>query len=121
MANEYLEDTFKYGPQAAALRNDPRDSIEFGGIVWERYTGKVGTIAFIDPDTAYVVPEGVPDMFITRFAPADHVDAVNTLGLPYYTSQEILRHGKGVELLSQSNPLSLNTRPAAVIRLKLKK
>lgn len=121
VANKYLEETFKYGPQAAALRGDPRDSIEFGGIVWERYTGQVGTIAFIEADTAYVVPEGVPDMFITRFAPADHVDAVNTLGLPYYTSQEILRHGKGVELLSQSNPLNLNTRPAAVIRLKLAK
>ncbi|MCQ4143212.1 major capsid protein [Vogesella sp. AC12] len=120
VANKYLEETFKYGPQAAALRGDPRDTIEFGGMVWERYTGKVGTIAFIDPDLAYVVPEGVPDMFITRFAPADHVDSVGTMGLPYYTSLELLRHGKGVDMLSQSNVLNLNTRPAAVIRLKLK-
>ncbi|MNR58211.1 hypothetical protein D3C85_1791520 [compost metagenome] len=59
-------------------------------------------------------------MFITRFAPADHVDAVGTMGLPYYTSLELLKHGKGVDMLSQSNVLNLNTRPAAVIRLKLK-
>lgn len=121
VANKALEDTFKYGPQAAALRGDPTDSIEFGGFVWERYVGKVGTQAFIAPGEAYAFADGVKDLFITRFAPADHVLAAKTKGLPFYTSIEYLDHGKGVDLLSQSNPFNICTRPQSIVKLTIKK
>lgn len=117
LANEDFEATYLNSELAAALRGEPRDAIEFGGVVFERYRGKVGNKAFVGDDEAYAIPEGVPELFITRFAPADHMDTVNTNGLPYYTSQELLKHGKGVELESQSNPLNLCTRPGAVIKL----
>ncbi|MBI3143815.1 MAG: major capsid protein [Pseudogulbenkiania sp.] len=117
LANADFEATYLNSELAAALRGEPREAIEFGGIVFERYRGKVGSTAFVGDDEAYAIPEGVPELFITRYAPADHIDTVNTNGLPYYTSQEIMPHGKGVELESQANPLNLCTRPGAVIKL----
>ena len=88
-----------------------------GGIVFERYRGNVGGVPYVPEDRAFAVPEGVPDLFITNFAPADYMETVNTNGLPYYASQELLPHNKGVDLEAQSNPLSLCTRPGAVIKL----
>lgn len=70
------------------LRNDPRGGFLFGGAFGEEYRGKVGSQAFIADDEAYLVPEGVADLFITRFAPADYMETANTLGLPKYAKQE---------------------------------
>jgi hypothetical protein len=87
----------------------------FGGIYWERYRGG-GNVKV--PDTeAYATPEGVMDLHITRFAPGDYMDTVNTLGLPFYSSAHMLDHNKGVELEAQSNPAHLSTRPKANIKL----
>ncbi|WP_047237345.1 major capsid protein [Chromobacterium subtsugae] len=118
--NKAFSDSARDAALAAALRGDPRDAVEYAGIVWERFRGKVGSVGFIGDDEAYAIPEGVPELFITRYAPADHIDTVNTNGLPYYTSQEILKHGKGVEIESQSNPINLCTNPGAVIKLTAK-
>lgn len=99
------------------LRNDPRGGFYFGGIYWEEYRGKVGGVDFVADGQAFLVPEGVPDLFVTSFAPADYMETVNTIGLPYYAKQEELRMGKGVDLESQSNPISICTRPRAVVKL----
>lgn len=99
------------------LRQDPRDAFEFGGIRWERYRGKVGSVAYVPDEEAFAAPEDVPDMFIARFAPADWMEAVNTVGLPVYAKPEMMRFDKGLELEVQSNPIILNTRPKAVIKL----
>ena len=112
-----IKDTYLNTQQAAALRGDPRESFDFGGITWERYRGKVGSNAYIGDDEAYAVPEGVSDLCITRYAPADYMETVNTDGLPYYSRQELMPFNKGVEIESQSNPLHLVTRPTAVIKL----
>lgn len=99
------------------LRNDPRGGFLFGGAFCEEYRGKVGSQAFIADDEAYLVPEGVADLFITRFAPADYMETANTLGLPKYAKQEALRMNRGIEFEAQSNPLNLCTRPGAIIKL----
>ncbi|WP_252178337.1 major capsid protein [Endozoicomonas sp. 4G] len=99
------------------LRNDPRSGFSFGGVVWRELYGKVGNTEFIDDEHAYLIPLGVPDLFITRWAPADYMETVNTLGIPYYAKQELRRMGKGVDLEAQSNPINLCTRPRAVIKL----
>ncbi|RLC08111.1 MAG: hypothetical protein DRI24_23850, partial [Deltaproteobacteria bacterium] len=102
------------------LRDDVRGGFTFGGnIVWENYRGKVGAVDFIADDHAIMVPEGVMDLNICRFAPADTMSAAGTMGLPYYAMQEILRMDKGVELAAQTNPANLCTRPDAIIRLGL--
>jgi hypothetical protein len=119
VAHKSVKETYLNSVQAAALRGDARDSFEFGGIVWERYRGKVGGVAYVPDDEARLVPEGVPDLFISAFAPADYMETVNTLGIPYYSRIETLPFGKGVAGEAQSNPLHLCTRPRALIRLKL--
>lgn len=106
---------------AGAMRNDPRENVEFGGILFERYRGKVGGMAYIGDDEAYAIPEGVPDLFLSRFAPADYMETVNTNGLPYYAKQEVMPFNKGVQIEAQSNPLHLCTRPRSVIRLTIRK
>jgi len=111
--------TYEGSQYAAALRADGRESFEFGGIVWERYRGKVGGVAFVPDDEARLVPEGVAGLCISRFAPADYMDTVNTEGLPYYSQLEMMPMRKGMAGEAQSNPLHLVTRPRAVIHLKL--
>lgn len=117
IVHKAIKETYLNSQMAAALRGDPRDAFEFGGCTFERYRGNVAGIAYIDPDEAYAVPEGVPDLFITRFAPADYMETVNTNGLPYYAKQEPKKMGKGIDIETQSNPLHLCTRPRAVIKL----
>lgn len=113
-----VTDTYKY-QQGQVLRQDRRSGFEFGGIWWEEYRGQIGATRFIEANAAYVVPEGVPDLFATIYAPADYMDTVNTDGLPYYARQEPMDMGKGVEVETQSNPLHLNTRPNATIKVTI--
>ncbi len=114
-----VRDTYLNTLQAAELRGDRRQSFEFGGIVWERYRGKHGGTPFVAADRAHVVPEGVPDLFISAFAPADYMEVVNTEGLPYYAKLERMEFDKGVKGEAQSNPLHLCTRPLTVRELTL--
>ena len=97
--------------------------ITWGGVVWEVYRGKANingtSTPFIPANTAFAFPVGVPGMFQTWFAPADYMETVNTIGLPYYTKQQPMDFDKGVNVESQSNPLNVNTRPEAVLELTL--
>ncbi|SFD67870.1 Phage major capsid protein E [Thiohalospira halophila DSM 15071] len=112
-----VESAYERWNQGEMLRNDPRNAFPFGGVQWEEYNHTVGERSYVPKGEAYLVPEGVPGMFITRFAPADYVDSVGTVGLPMYSSIERLPHGKGVDLEVQSNPISLCTRPDAVVKI----
>lgn len=114
-----VQDTFKYGAGNSELRKNQRMAFEFGDIIWEEYRGSVGGNAFIGDNDAFVYPVGVPDMFVTYFAPADYMETVNTMGLPFYMKGEEMRMGKGMEYELQSNPLHMNTRPEAVIKATL--
>ena len=99
------------------LRNDPRAGFSFAGAIWENYRGSVGGTTFIGTNDAYLVPEGVPDLFVINYAPADYVETVNTPGLPFYVKTEPRRFNTGVDIQVQSNPLALCTRPRAIIKL----
>lgn len=99
------------------LRNDPRGGFMYAGVQWEEYRGAVNGTPFIAADEAYLVPEGVPEMFIHRFAPADYMETVNTFGLPYYAKVENMDFRKGANLEAQSNPVTVCTRPRAAINL----
>lgn len=112
-----VERAYERFQEGAKLRSDNRSGFEFGGIVFEEYQGDYGGVVQVAPNEGYAFPIGVPDMFITRFAPADYIETVNTDGLPYYSKAEPMKFNKGIEMESQSNPLNLNTRPAAVVKL----
>lgn len=97
------------------LQTDNRRGFVFGGIEWIEYRG-------LDPvsiatDEAYLVPLGVPDLAKTFYAPANYMETVGTTGLPYYAKMEPMDFNKGMEGEFQSNPLSIVTRPQAIIKL----
>lgn len=113
-----VEKTYlNYAQGGVVLRSDQRKGFVYGDVTWVEYRGRVSGQDFLPADTAYMVAEGVPDLFMTKFAPADYVETVNTNGLPYYAKQWIEGPGKAVELEAQSNPISLCTRPRAIIKL----
>lgn len=109
----------KYPQGFPAFREDSRRGIEFGGIFWEEYRGQIGATRFIPANKAYVVPEGVPDLFVTYYAPAPYMDTVNTEGLPFYAKQERMDFDKGLDIETQSNPLHLCTRPDAIVEVSI--
>lgn len=113
-----VREAYQRYQDGAALRNDPRPGFPFADMIFEEVNVNIGGKPFVPAGEALAFPEGVSEMFITRFAPADYIETVKTLGLPYYSKLGKLRMDKGVELESQSNPINLNTRPRAVIRLK---
>lgn len=98
-------------------RADVREGFYFAGMFWEEYRGNVNGIDFIEAGSAYMIPEGVPDLFVMNFAPADYMETVNTMGIPMYAKQEARDMNKGINIEAQSNPLTLCTRPAAIIKL----
>lgn len=119
-----VRDTFLYHGGASVLRQDVPDTFEFAGATWERYrTGAKATAdlgaPYIANDEARVVVKGVPDLFITRFAPADYEETVNTIGLPFYMRQYKKPNGKGREIEVQMNAISLCTKPKVLRRLTL--
>lgn len=105
------------GQQGEFLRNDPRfTGFEFGGIIWEEYRGQVNGVDFFAEQECQIFPVGVPGMYRTHFAPANMMEFVNTKGMPRYGSVERLKHGRGVEVLTESDPISINTRPNATVK-----
>ncbi|MGJ8518449.1 major capsid protein [Carnimonas bestiolae] len=114
-----VAETYRY-QLAERLQGDARQQLDFGGIIWERYRGGVGGQPFIGADEAYVEPMGTLDKLLSYYAPADYMDTVNTIGLPFYSSAEPLPHNKGIDLEAQSNPFHLNAKPAATIKLVAK-
>lgn len=119
-----VRETFLGTVQAPILRAEVPDIFQFGNITWERYrTGAKATTdlgaPYIGLTDAYLCVKGVPDLYITRFAPADYEDTVNTVGLPFYAQQYAMPNNKGRHLDVQSNFISLCTRPGVLKRLTL--
>lgn len=101
------------------LREDQRGGFPFAGIQWEEYRGTVGGVDFIPDAKAILVPEGVNDMFQTYYAPADYNETVNTNGMPYYARQEPKPMNRGIDIEGQTQTISVNTQPNAVIELTI--
>jgi hypothetical protein len=109
-----VRETYKYQQGIANREGRTNVPFEYGDIVWHRYRGR-GPCA-IPAGTARFFPVGVPDLFITRYGPADYVETVNTKGLPRYAKAELMKMGKGVELEAQANALHLCTRPKVLLK-----
>ncbi len=128
VAHANVKDAYKY-QQSQALRSDLRGGFQFGDVVFEEYRGSVakpnsvggGTATFIDANCASLVPmvDQSNPIFITRFAPADYEETVNTIGLPRYAKSVPDPSGlnKYRRINTQSNLICLNLRPRAVIKL----
>lgn len=116
VAHPSVKETYLNQAQAAELRTAVPDAIDIGGITFRRYRGKVGATAMIEDGACYVVPTGVSQLLIGRFAPAPYNETVNTLGLPAYAKAIEKRNGTGWDLEMQTNPLHVCTRPRAIVK-----
>ena len=107
------------GYQAAQdrLGGDMRSGFTFGGIEFVESNMQVGNQLFIPADVAQVFPLAA-GAFVTYNGPANYNEAVNTIGKPYYAKAEPRKMGKGWDLESQANPLSLCLVPEALVELK---
>jgi hypothetical protein len=122
--NKSVKDTYLNTIQAQELRGDPSGkTFEFGGITFERYrTGakasaaNAGAAPFVADTECRFVVEGVAGLFLTRFAPADYEETVNTIGLPRYAKQYPMLNDKGRMLEMQSNPINICTQPKTLLR-----
>jgi hypothetical protein len=116
---------FNLAQNTQATQNATPDTWTIGGITFERYkTGKNAKMAngdelFIGVNEGRLFPRGVRGMFLTRYAPADYDECVNTKGLPRYAKQIPTDNNKGRRLEVQSNPLNICTIPGALRKLVL--
>jgi hypothetical protein len=116
IGHKSVKETYLNQAQAAQLRGNPTDALDFGGVLWRKYRGAANGGQMIAANDAYIVPTGVPGLLIGRFGPADYNDTVNTIGLPMYAQGIPMRNNKGWDIEMQSNPIHILTRPRAVIR-----
>jgi len=105
-----------YTAAALMLADHRKGALVVGGVTFLEVPSRAGR-TYIDAGTAYLCPVDVPDLFTTYYAPADYIESVNTEGLPLYSRAEPLDFNRGVSLESQSNPISICSRPKAVIKL----
>lgn len=94
------------------------NAFTFGEIRFIKYRGNIGNYRFIGDNDAYAVPTGGAG-FIGRYAPANYIETVNTVGLPYYAKLEAMPFGKGFAAEAQSNPIFLPTNPKGIFKLSM--
>ena len=116
ITHKAVKETYLAQVQAAQLRGNPTEMLDFGAVKWKKYRGAANGSQMIGTNDAYIVPRGVPGLLLGRFGPADYWDTVNTPGLPLYAKGIPMANGKGWDIEMQSNPIHLLTRPRAVIR-----
>jgi hypothetical protein len=97
------------------LGADYRNGIQVGNTLFKEYREAFGQQ--IAAGTAYMMPQGIKDLFLTRYAPAPWTETVNTPGLPIYAKAQPMPMDRGFFLEAQSNPVSICTRPASIIKL----
>lgn len=113
-----VEKAYDRWQDGAFLRADNRkgfmlaDDIE----VVSYHKSKVGDIDFIEPDEAFLCP--IAPIYQVRFAPADTLEAANTIGLPLYTMGEPMPYGRGIDLCTESNHIHYVERPRAIVMVK---
>jgi len=117
VANDSITEAYERWQDGAFLRDTQRDGFLFGGIVWEEYKGTgIGDTAFIATGECRIFPVGVQGLFKTYFSPADFIETVNTIGLPFYAKQQLMDYDRGINITTESNPLNICTRPSVLIR-----
>ena len=115
--NAAIKATLLNYTMAQSLRNDPRETVFFGGVQWERYRG-TGTVIMTTGE-ARVFPVGVPQMWIQAFAPADTLDTVGTgaMGTPYWPQAIPSADNRRWYMEIQTNCVMVCTRPTAVLQI----
>ena len=122
--HETVKEAYRAYQGASPLREDMSNDFVFQGIRFVEYEGtasnaKGNLLRFIPDKEAVFLPLGTRNVFETVFGPADYVEAVGTIGLPYYAKQELQRFDKGIDVQTQSNPLPICKRPDLLVKATL--
>ena len=125
LSNEQVKEAYKfYTSNVEPLREDARRRFPYQGIMFEEYLGKATHLKddgktvsrkFIPAGEARFFPLGTTQSFATYFAPADFIEAVNTVGLEKYAKLKMKDFDRGVDIHTQSNPLPLCLRPVLLV------
>lgn len=114
-----LKEAYDRWQDGAFLRADNRkgfmiaDNIEIMSV---DITDLGNGLTTIPDDEGYMIPDAA-GLLKVNFAPADTLEAANTIGLPYYMASEPMPFGKGVELAAESNFLAYCEKPRAIVRI----
>lgn len=118
------EEAYKFYAATGAqpLRQDVRRNFPFAGLLFEEYNASVtlsgGTSERLVPTGEGVAfPLGTMDTFTTYGAPADLLEAANTIGQEMYARQLIEAKGRWIDLMTESNILPVNKRPRLAVRV----
>lgn len=103
---------------ANKLGGDLRKGFTIGGVDYSEYRANADGQRFIAEGAGHAFPMGTNDMFADMGAPADFLETVNTLALPYYSRQQNKDFNRGIDLHVQSNILPMVTRPALLVELR---
>lgn len=110
-------DTALRSAAPSELLTDYRNGIQVGNTFFIECRSTPGLPVRIPLGEAYLIPQGIEGLLITKYAPGDYVATVNTPGLPIYAISQLMPMDKGFYLEAQSNPINLCTRPGSIIRL----
>lgn len=91
----------------------------YGGLTFVERSEVVGGRTMVEAKKGHVYPVG-PGIFKQYHAPADWIEAVNTVGLEYYSRMDEKPKGRGYDIEVQTNPLTLCTYPEALVELTFK-
>jgi hypothetical protein len=100
-----------------ALGGDLRKGFTWGGVMFEEYRAVVDGQRFIDAGEGHCFPLGTQQTFANYGAPADFVETVNTIALPYYARQQNKDFNRGIDLHVQANQMPMVARPALIVRV----
>lgn len=99
--------------EGGTLREDLRNGYTF-----------MGNVTLSSYDLADYVPADkilfcpiIDDFYFSFFAPMDHFDTVNRMGLPMYANSWIHPNGKSMEIESESNALHVVAVPEAIVEV----
>lgn len=88
------------------------------GIMYIEYRGSVKGTQLIPANDAYAIPmDAAQEIFQVMYAPADHMDYVNTEGQEMYAFVYEDERGKGVEIETESNFAPFCFKPQVMVRM----
>lgn len=90
----------------------------YGGVTFYEASETVGGKSLVDDDKGHLYPVG-PGIWRVYNAPADWMEAVNTMGRQYYARMDERPKSRGFDIEVQANPLTLCLYPEALVELTI--
>jgi hypothetical protein len=104
----------------SALAADARQDFSLSGVSFREVNGAIRGRKFVDDDACHIYPVGGVGVMVEHLAPGNYDWAVNMPGMDFYASIEKMKHGKGSEIVAETNPLPVCTYPEALAELRVK-